>query len=496
MRRWPLTPLPRIPLGTYGWGPFSRALALPREELEVHAHVVGVSGSGKSFYIVGYIINLLKAGYAVTLLDPAGNTARLLLANLILAGFFDRPDVAADPTQHLLYLDLPAAERAGTLALPFNLLATTRLPAHTVAAQIKEAFLRAFPELAFGAPMFAVLVLNGVKLLVSNRLPLTRLYRLLTDAGFRHGLLAQEADPDVIGFFRQQYDRLRPGDQAIAAGAALRRSNLLTFDPFLKASLSQPDCLLDFRGQMDRGTSLVVNLALQNRDALHLFGCLLTVMAEHAALSRSDQPPERRKRAHFLVIDEYAVFAATSAAAIGAMLSRTRQERVFVVPMHQNWDQAGKLNAALQNVGLSIAFRLGHLDAGVSAPIFGSFDPLAVKKTEPVYFAEHGKPTVIDERTRELSLQEQRDGWEQALMHLDNRQFYARLPDHTRRPVTLRSLPLRQPTDAGEALARWEAFYLKSCFRSIGPHPVPSAAPPPRLRAAPVFQRQTLGEVT
>ncbi len=60
--------------------------------------------------------------------------------------------------------------------------------------------------------MFDTLVQDGVKVLISNNLPLTGLYRLLGDQGFRERLLAAEADPDIVAFFRDQFDRLAVKD--------------------------------------------------------------------------------------------------------------------------------------------------------------------------------------------------------------------------------------------------------------------------------------------
>ena len=77
--------------------------------------------------------------------------------------------------------------------------------------------------------MFDTLVQDGVKVLISNGLPVTCLYRLLTDHTYRDSLLEKEADLDVVAFFKQQFDQLSQRDQTREAGSALRRAHLLTF---------------------------------------------------------------------------------------------------------------------------------------------------------------------------------------------------------------------------------------------------------------------------
>lgn len=71
--------------------------------------------------------------------------------------------------------------------------------------------------------MFDSLVQDGVKVLISNGLLVTCLYRLLTDKGYRDALLQHEEDVDIVAFFKYQFDRLSQHDQTDQAGAALLR---------------------------------------------------------------------------------------------------------------------------------------------------------------------------------------------------------------------------------------------------------------------------------
>src|SRR5262249_6901089 len=150
----------------------------------------------------------------------------------------------------------------------------------TIAANIKEAFHRAWPELAQGAATFDTLLPDAVLLLLHNQLPLTQMQRLLIEDAFREGLLAHEQDPDLVSSFRNVYDALRKPDQVAYAGSALRRARQLTQLRVLKYGLAQPSLLLDYRRILDRHQAVIVNLALPNPDARRLLGCLLTVGAE------------------------------------------------------------------------------------------------------------------------------------------------------------------------------------------------------------------------
>ena len=459
---WPWRRSPRIPIGTIGRAPFSRSFSLSLEDIRTHAHVLGKSGSGKRYWLTSWVRALMASGHGVIFLDPHGDTARLILSHLVAEGFFDQPDAY----DKLLYLDIPRAARSGRY-LPLNWLAQPRFGPHALASNIKEAFHRAYPELASGAAMFDTLVQDGVKVLIANNLPLTRLYGLLTDKSFRDQLLVREDDPDVIAFWHDQYDRLKPNEQTDAAGAALRRAHLLTFNPILKYSLGADDLLLSFRELLDRGTSIFVNLATEDDETRRLLGCLLTVFTEQGALSRSDLPADARHGSSFLVIDEFSSFSASTAEALSTMLSQTRKFGLFATLAHQNWTQTSEtLRGALENVGLEVSFQIGRTDAERSAKIIGRVDPDRIKRQEPVYFAHKGEPTVIDYRSHEETLTNQWERWVQHLTDLPRGVAYVKTGHG--HAVKIQSPRLPDITVNTELLAAIEERYLTTYFRPTG----------------------------
>lgn len=437
-----------IHLGTTPTGWLNKHIWITRDAITTHAHVIGVSGTGKSRFLAGLYLALLDAGMAATLLDPHGDLAQLVLAHLVARGAYRDPRMY----DRLLYLDLPGAERAGAF-LPFNVLRARGTP-HTVGSNIKDAFHRAWPQLAGGAaPMFDTLLQDGAAVLAARGYPLTALFRFLTEPAFRNQLLAAESDPDIVAFFHDVFDRLSSREQADQAGAALRRAHLLTFAPVLKYSLGQTDLALDFRTLMDTGTSLVVNLALADAEARRLFGCLLTVMAEQAAESRAELPVGQRFGSHHLVIDEFSEFSAQSEAALSRMLSQTRKYGLFVVMAHQTWSQASeRFRGALANVGIEIAFRLGRADAEYTAKLLGRVDPRTVRQDSSSTASESA------------GMAEQWERQIQALQDLPARTAYMRLPQQGTRLV--RTLPLPDPVVAPNALAAVEAEYRRRLFRS------------------------------
>jgi hypothetical protein len=62
---------PGVTLGTYGSRPFKRPLKLSPQAIQTHMHVLSKSGGGKSRFLAHLYLELLAAGFAVWLIDPA-----------------------------------------------------------------------------------------------------------------------------------------------------------------------------------------------------------------------------------------------------------------------------------------------------------------------------------------------------------------------------------------------------------------------------------------
>ena len=136
MRLWDVGPT--IPLGTRRFlFVLRRTLRLTRQQARSHMHVLGKTGSGKSYFLAGLFLAFLDAGMPVTLIDPHGDLAELVLSHLVACGVFTDPN----SYDRLVYLDLPSAAAQGRY-LPFNYLAQP-YDDHAMAELVAEAARRA-----------------------------------------------------------------------------------------------------------------------------------------------------------------------------------------------------------------------------------------------------------------------------------------------------------------------------------------------------------------
>src|SRR3954453_9610552 len=444
---------PTIPLGTSRFLLFGkRTLRITPQQARAHMHVLGKTGSGKSYFLAGLFLAMYEAGMPATLIDPHGDLAELVLQHLIQRGQFAHREAY----DRLVYLDLPAAARAGRF-LPFNYLKQP-YDDSAMSELVTEACRRAWPELATGAPTFENILKHSVIALRQNGLPLTRLANLLVDKSYRERLLRNVTDEQVERFFHQRMDNWGR-DEAHMKESTLNRADLLTLSPVLRHSLGASENRLSFRELIDGGRSLIVNLALPHHDARHLFGCLLTVGMESAALARADNLTQRVP--HHLVIDVFSQFMAQSETALTRMLSETRKYGLFCVMAHQNWTQASeRLKGALQNVGIEMILKSGRMDAEYSARILGSVDPMKVK-----HIVEDSK---AEERSHPsyLSLPEQWEKQIQAIQSLGIGQAFIRLPDDSVHTVKTATLPTVTVTK--DAVNEVRRRYLERYFEPMG----------------------------
>src|SRR5690348_9503390 len=76
------------------------------ELLEKHKHILGVSGSGKSYFLSSLICQIFASGISFFLIDPHGDLGKLVLKLLASSNYFS--DSRA--FQRLYYVDFGRAE--------------------------------------------------------------------------------------------------------------------------------------------------------------------------------------------------------------------------------------------------------------------------------------------------------------------------------------------------------------------------------------------------
>lgn len=341
-----------------------RPLYFNKAAIDAHHHVLGKTGQGKSIFLAHCYVELVKLGYGVSLIDPHRDLANQVLALLHDVGLAD---------DRLLFIDFGQRERF----VPFNVLSQP-YPRDKVARIIVEACKRVWPALANGAaPMFENVMLAACITLIANDLPFTAFPSLINDKRYRHELLEKVDDPLVKQYF-ETFDKLPVKDQIDQSQSSMRRVFNLLLSEELRYTVGQTANALPFREIMDEGRLAIYDLSSMDKETRSFIGALIAQGYEEAALSRSDIP-ERMRRPHHLIMDEFASFSSASEAGLATILSEARKYKLTLWLAHQTWGQLSeKVENALQNTARA-AFAVGVRDARIIAPSFTQYDPLAIK---------------------------------------------------------------------------------------------------------------------
>ena len=326
---------------------------LSKEEQSYHGLIWGSTGTGKSKFLQSLFLQHINKGNGVGLIDPHGDLSLGCLSHLVGQGFFKEPNAY----DRLVYIEF-----GGDAAIPFNVLNTPH-PPHTRAHNTLEALTRTWPELN-NAPLFRVNFLASATALISNNLPITEMNRILLDDEFRKECLSAVDDPLVQQYFAS-YAKQGKGQ----AGSAIRRAFLLSFSPVSRNSLGQRGNVLEFRKLMDAGTSVIVNLgSITDPIIRRLFGSLIMVQIEQAALSRSNILPQQRTPWTCLV-DEWPSIAAAQGGTLENVLTQARKYNLRLYLAAQSLAQvdSSRLAGALEQCRASVTFRLGNDSARMQA---------------------------------------------------------------------------------------------------------------------------------
>lgn len=429
-------------LGRVGNTIFSPFYRVSAEERKAHAHVIGISGMGKSKLLKWMCFQDIANGLGCGLIDPHSLLVDDLARHLLTKRVLDNPEIR----NRLVYVDPSRRD----YVIPFNVLATPDEP-YAVATSVLEAFRRTWPQSLREAPHFSNIMFHALLLLIKTHLTLMHLPNLLVNKDFREALLMQAADPDLTSFFHDRYDQW--GREApVMRESTLNKATALSINPYLKVMLGQRENHLDFREIMDEGKILLVSLGNCDPETRHLIGSLFVTGLELAMRRR------RHRELWNLTIDEFSGYVAQegSAETLEHVLSEGRKFRMTMTVAHQTLSQlTSSMIGALSNVQVKIIFQIGRYDAEYFAKITGRVDTEAVKR-EPKTETQH---EVFS------TLPEQWEQWTDSLRFQRPRR--ATVACEGRKTATITTLPIPPYQVTDEELAR---LYQGSLARSGIPH--------------------------
>lgn len=312
-----------------------------------HVHIVGASGSGKSNLLLQLLLEDIKQGGGIALLDPHGDLVDELLARI--------PD---ERVKDVVLLDPADTD----YPVGFNVLAAHSDLEKTLLASDLVAIFRRLST-SWGDQMHAVLA-NAIQAFLESERggTIADLRKFLVDREFREEFLSTIPDEETVYYWRKEFPLLKGRPQ----GPILTRLDSFLRPKLVRQMVAQRENQIDFRSVMDTGKIFLAKLAQGaiGEENAALLGSFLIARLHQTAMSR--QNIEASKRRPFLIAaDECQHFVTPSMASI---LSGARKYSVGLVLAHQDLAQLqrrdGEVSSSLSaNAGTRIVFRVGDADA-------------------------------------------------------------------------------------------------------------------------------------
>jgi len=309
-----------------------------------HLYLIGKTRTGKTTLIKNLIIQDMQQGHGLCSIDPHGDCAEELLAN-----------VPPERIKDVIYFD-----PSRTFSPSFNFFRLP-FPPYKLTEDVVAVF-RMFFGSAWGVRM-EHLLRYGLLTLLSDTEPhtLPDLRTLCLNADYRADLIARVQDPTLREFWEQEFPTIEKG----AFNPIINKLSafLLPGSPLLRV-FSEKENDLDFSAIMNGQKILIVNLAkgILGDEPSRLLGGLIVTGIQQAALARADIPPDQRKDFH-LYIDEFQNFVVDS---ISTILSESAKYKLFLTLAHQTLGQLPKdiERSIFGNIATIISFQISAEDAG------------------------------------------------------------------------------------------------------------------------------------
>jgi membrane-bound metal-dependent hydrolase YbcI (DUF457 family) len=334
-----------------------RPVAISRVDEGTHIIGFGRTGMGKTEWIKNLIHEGLRDGCGGLYIDPHGEAAKQLLGQV------------DDCFLHRVLYWAPWDEEH---ALGFNVLEKS---ADIISANEKSLIVESTIDVFESTWKITDIMVRlkhylryGLQTLVEYPGPMTilELRPLYLDVDFRRNILSKIENPEILEFWRDEWDRLQERQRFDFIMSLLDRLSSISLDNRMKHITGQDNSQIDFVDLMDEGKFLIVDLDMSKMGESNapLLGTLLVSKIFQASMGRKD-----RDRLFRMYIDEAQNFMTYTYAKV---LSQSRKFGICQYLWVQYLEQLTPevLSAVLGNVGTYVCLRAGIEDAKLVAPYF------------------------------------------------------------------------------------------------------------------------------
>jgi hypothetical protein len=350
-----------------------KKIFMAEKDRQRHMYIVGKTGTGKSEFLKDMILQDIRAGKGVAVMDPHGELVEDIMQLL-------PPERAED----VIYFNPSDTERP----MGLNIMeAKTEEQMHFVVGSIIALMYKLYDPHKTGiiGPRFEHAIRNAMLTIMAEPgSTFIELVRCLTDQKYVQELLPKVKDPIVRRYWTDQIAQTSDFHKSEVLDYIVSKFGKFITNKVMRNIIGQSKSAFNFRQVMDEQKILLVNLSkgkLGEEDAKFL-GLILVPKILTAAMSRQDIPMDQRKD-FYLYVDEFQNYATEDFAVI---LSEARKYRLNLIVANQFVAQIEEdvKNAVFGNVGTLVTFRVGVPDANFLqhefAPTFTESDLTNIEK--------------------------------------------------------------------------------------------------------------------
>lgn len=337
-----------------------RSVVASEEQLQRHSLVCGSSGSGKTRLALHMLVEQIRQGNSVVMLDPKKET---LLHLLLLA-----QKAGIQPKQVTLMVPSGGEEMGVPGWNPLDYKAAGSKP-----SRIASDFVSVLEKNTVGwGKRLENLLANALIIISTHGLSLYELSRFLTRPAYRNAILETPVDspePRVFAeayeYFREEFERWSPQEQVAAVSPVMNKLSSFLRTDFLRSLLCARRNTLKLSSLWQEQHLILVHLdrvELGNSGA-QLLGGLLTWELFRTAMETEGPVPV------CLSLDEMGVSGQFIGEAVCEILAiaRSRNLRLLVACQHLAQLPEGLRDSLLTNTSVRAFFRLGYPDARIVA---------------------------------------------------------------------------------------------------------------------------------
>nr|MDD3720825.1 type IV secretion system DNA-binding domain-containing protein [Candidatus Gracilibacteria bacterium] len=343
------------PIGKTNFRGSNIAFGIGPSDRRRHMYIIGKTGMGKSTLLENMIVDDIKKGRGVAVIDPHGDLAEGILGL-----------IPKNRTNNVIVFDPSDTE----WPIAFNMFDGVK-PEHRslIASGMVGIFKRIFGD-SWGPRLEHILRNTIMSLLEYPNTTLLSVPLMLTSEVYRNRVVQKITDPVVRKFWSSEFDRMAPNQKVEAVSPILNKVGQFLSSPILRNVLGQNKNSFDLRWAMDNQKIIIVNLSKGKigEDASALLGAMMVTKFQLDAMSRADIKESERKD-FYLYVDEFQNFATDSFATI---LSEARKYKLNLVMANQYIDQMTDevRGAVFGNVGSLVSFQVGYNDASILKEVF------------------------------------------------------------------------------------------------------------------------------